>query len=321
VGTAAEIAAILKLARECDAAGLRSALAHLVSVEGSHYRRPGARMLLAEDGRSAGAISAGCLESDLRQRLPETLARGHTDVLAYDSRTFEDLVWGLGSGCNGLVRVLLSPFSGTLREVHEQAGSGLARGEAVRLATVLAGAEGSKRSPGEVLLLRPGETPAESGVEFFVEEIAPAISLLIAGAGPDAAPLARLAALLGWQVSILSARDRTYVLNRFRGLDVMPVGGPENAAEFSVHARTAAVIMSHGFTEDAAALQVLLSRGLPYLGVLGPRERTRRLLAACGAPAGAAEKIHSPVGLNVGAETAEEIALSIVAEIQAALSA
>jgi xanthine dehydrogenase accessory factor len=320
--SAAEISAILRLARTCESEGVRAALARLVSVEGSHYRKPGARMLLAEDGRTVGTISAGCLEADLRRRLPDVFASGRTESIDYDSRTFEDLVWGLGSGCNGFVRVLLSPFAGPLREIHEQISGILAGGATVHLATAVAPPSGSDLRTGDVRMVVGEETlPREEPSGIFREEILPAITLLIAGAGPDAVPLARMAAGLGWNVHVLSPRDPSFVLERFRGVEVGLVGSVEEARTLPAHSRSATVVMSHDFATDASVLEALLPRGFPYLGVLGPRERTARLLRACGAPREAAARIHSPAGLDLGAETAEEIALSIVAEIQAVLGA
>ncbi|HKB70349.1 MAG TPA: XdhC family protein, partial [Thermoanaerobaculia bacterium] len=318
MASAVEILAIVRLARQCASDGVPAVLARLVSVEGSHYRKPGARMLLARDGRSAGAISAGCLEADLRERLPGVLSSGRAEIVEYDSRTFEDLVWGLGSGCNGRVRILLSPLTASLREALERAGATLSGGAAVRLSTVVLAPAGSDRPAGEVRLLAAGESiPEEDGAEVIVEEIPPPISLLIAGCGSDAVPVARMAAELGWTVSVLADHDLSFVLERFAGLPVAHAGGNASASAVPVHPRSAAVVMSHSFADDAAALAALLPRGFPYLGVLGPRERTRRLLASCGGSEAA--EIHSPAGLNLGAETAEEIALSIVAEIQATL--
>jgi xanthine/CO dehydrogenase XdhC/CoxF family maturation factor len=315
-----EISAILRLARECEAEGVRTVLARLVSVEGSHYRKAGARMLLAEDGRSAGAISAGCLEADLRRQVPEVLSREQTRSIDYDSRSFEDLAWGLGTGCNGAVRVLLSPFTGPLRQTLERVSEILASGGTACVATAVGGPPGSEPRLGDVRLVgRLGEIPGERLSDFFVEEIPPPISLLIAGAAPDAVPLARLAIGLGWIVTILSSRDPRHVQARFAGLPV-EFGGVDSAKTFPAHSRSAAIVMSHSFADDTAALECLLARGFPYLGVLGPRERTARLLEACGAPGETARNLHSPAGIDLGAETAEEIALSIVAEIQAALS-
>ena len=320
MASAAEIIAIADLARRCAREGARAVLAQLLSVEGSHYRRPGARMLLAEDGRSAGAISAGCLEGDLRERLSPVAGTGRAEIVEYDSRTFEDLVWGLGSGCNGRVRILLSPVTPALVAALEGARDALVSGAAVRLATVVGAPRGSEERLGEMRLLAAGESAAaEPGLDARVEEVDPPIALWIAGCGPDAAPVARLATELGWIVSVIADRDPGFVRGRFGGLPVAHAGGVAQAAALPVHARTAAVVMSHSFVDDAAALEALLPRGLPYLGVLGPRERTRRLLAACGAPEAAGEKIRSPVGLNIGAETAPEIALSIVSEIQTVL--
>jgi xanthine dehydrogenase accessory factor len=315
VPSGSEILAIARLARECEAGGVRAALAHLTRVEGSHYRRSGARMLLAEDGRSAGAISAGCLEADLRLRLEGVLSGGRAESIEYDSRSFEDLAWGLGSGCNGKVRVLLSPFSGRLREAIDGAAAELVAGKTALLATVV-------EPPGDTRLLAgPEEADRSRESGELVEAIRPPISLLLSGAGPDAVPVARLARQLGWIVSVLSSRDRAFVEARFPGIDVEFAGGAEAVPALRVHARSAAVVMSHSFAEDTENLRALLAREFPYLGVLGPRERTVRLLRATGARPEVADRIHSPVGMNLGAETAEEIALSIVSEIQASFSA
>lgn len=317
VSSGAELLAIVTLARDCASKSVRAALAQLVSVEGSHYRRPGARMLLAEDGRSAGAISAGCLEADLRRRVPGVLENGRNELVEYDARSFEDLVWGLGTGCNGCVRVLLSPLTESLRETLGRAETILSAGAAVRLAIVVAAPPGSSRGADDVRLVPSGEVvEAEKGEVVFVDEILPPISLLIAGCGPDAVPLARIAGELGWIVTIMTSRDPSFVAERFAGLAVRHA---RSVADIPPgHSRSAAVVMSHNFSEDAAALDGLLPRGFPYLAVLGPRERTRRLLAACASPA--APGIRSPAGLDLGSETAAEIALSIASEIQGALS-
>jgi xanthine/CO dehydrogenase XdhC/CoxF family maturation factor len=253
--------------------------------------------------------------------MPSVASEGRARIAEYDSRSFEDLVWGLGSGCNGLVRVLLAPLSPPLVSALERARSALSAGAFVRIATVVGVPTGSEIRLGETRVLGADETVAEEpGVDVAVEEVAPPIGLLIAGCGPDAVPLARLAAELGWAVSVIAGRDAGFVHARFSGLPVVHAGGVAEAATVPVHPRTAAVVMSHNFVEDAGVLEALLPRRLPYLGVLGPRERTRRLLSACGAAGDAPSRIHSPVGLNIGAETASEIALSIVSEIQAVLA-
>jgi xanthine/CO dehydrogenase XdhC/CoxF family maturation factor len=314
MASGAEIAAILRLSRACEEEGVPTVLARLVSVEGSHYRPAGARMLIAADGRSAGAISAGCLEADLRRRSGEVLSSGRTESIDYDSRSFEDLAWGLGTGCNGVVRVLLSRFDGPIRESLARISGILAAGGTARVATVVAGPRiGDVRVLGD-----EEEIPAGGTGELLVEVISAPVSLLIAGAGPDAVPLARLAAGLGWNVTILSSRDPESV--RALVPDVAAeVAGLEAAKTIRLHGRSAAVVMSHRFADDALVLEQLLGRGLRYLGVLGPRERTARLLRSFAA-GNALEGVRSPVGLDIGGETAEEIALSIVAEIQEAFS-
>ena len=267
-------AALAAFGRDLLARGGRGVLAHLVSVEGSHYRRPGARMILCEDGSTAGSISGGCLESELRRRVPEILA-GTGPVLAeYDLSGPDDIVFGSGLGCGGRIGVRL---------------------------TVLDAAE-----------LAELERAARD---------APPPVLLLAGAGEDLLPLARIAEILGWRVEVVAPRVRPGAQRRWATVLGGPIRVPDEI-ESVVTSSTAVLVATHNYLDDLEILRALVPTATPYIGLLGSRDRVVRLVedASDVGSQMASSRLYGPAGLDVGAETPEEIALSIVAEIQAVFS-
>src|SRR5688500_14031131 len=248
----------------------RGILVTVVRTHGSTYRRAGARAVIAEDGRATGAISGGCLERDLAERIRPWLANMTPRVITYDSTRDDDLVFGMGLGCRGVLDLLIEPFDAA----HPPPLLGFRWNgrEAVEWTTTL--------PDGETLL----------------EIIAPERSLVVFGGGADVEPVIALARQIGWRADVVTTLD------------------PVDVSEYD-----AAVVMTHNFERDVAILRTLLRSQLAYIGLLGPRSRGDELLAEVAAPRDA--RIFSPVGLDLGAETPEEIALSIVAEIQAVLSA
>lgn len=247
----------------------RGVLVTIVRTHGSTYRRAGARAVISEDGRATGAISGGCLERDLAERIKPWLAEMQPRVVTYDSTRADDLVFGMGLGCRGVLELLVEPFDGA----HPPR---------------LSAFRWNGRQPVEWTTTLPdGET--------LVELIAPERALIVFGGGPDVPPLLALARQIGWRADSVTARD--------------PV---------DVSGYDAAVVMTHNFARDVDALRALLASRIGYIGLLGPRTRGDELLAEVGAPRDA--RIFSPVGLDLGAETPDEIALSIVSEIQAVLT-
>lgn len=294
--SAGGFAELARFARAALARGQRAALAHLVRVEGSHYRRAGARAVIVEDGGSAGAISAGCLEADLALRIPELhRQKAAAAFVQYDLTADDDSAWGLGLGCGGRLTIRLAPVGEQVVRELERIAEMLSTGRAARVETELPG----------------GET--------YVEEIEPLVSLLICGAGPDAAALARQALLVGWTVRAAAVKIGTAAERRFRDLGV-PLEAPGEIPQIAIGPRTAAVVMTHGFVDDLEMLSRLAGARLAYLGLLGPRERTRRLVSALRSDGIALDALHAPAGLDIGAETPEEIALAIAAEIHARLA-
>lgn len=289
--------AILELFADCP----RAVLATVVEVKGSAYRRAGARMLLAADGRSAGVINGGCLDADLQARAQMVLESGEAQLACYDTTSSQDIVFGLGLGCRGVVKILVEP----VQDLSWLAQKG-------RVEVVYEGEHLGTR-----------ELNGESGASrSYVQTLEPPQSLLIFGAGADVAPLAAIGKAVGWQVQAFDLRAPnparpTYVEAHF--------AGPEHLAGVDIPDGAACVVMTHHFLHDVEILKHLLPSRAAYIGVLGPRRRTDELLesvekAMLSAPfhpmPEQLERLFAPVGLDLGAETPEEIALSVVAEIQ-----
>lgn len=296
-----------------SAAGQPAALATLVKVEGSSYRRPGARLLLLPDGTRLGSISGGCLEEDVMERARRVLASGSPELAVYDTTAENDLVWGVGLGCQGVVRVLLEripaerpSWIGALRvNLHERRDTSLIVNQTgTRLAGDAAVANGD-----------------------FHETIPAPPALLICGAGDDARPLAQMAKDTGWHVTVADARAAYASQARFPEADlILSAPIPELVTKLRFDARTFAVVMTHRYADDREFLRALLPRDFAYLGQLGPRVRTDRILNELKTDGlvltdAALAKLHAPVGLDLGGSTPETVALAILAELQTRLAA
>ena len=263
--------------------GEGAVLATVLGVDGSTYRGAGARMVVRADGSTVGAVSGGCLEADIVARAAERLAAGTPELVHYDTRTSDEGVFGLGMGCQGVIDVRLEPLSGDAL-----------RAEIERLA----------------------ELRARS-----------AVRLLVCGAGNDAIPVVRLAALTGWLVTVVDHRPSFASAERFPDAERLiriDASRPDGALASALRLDTfaAGVVMGHAAVHDRARLHELLAVGtLRYIGVLGPRRRTLELLEDVpGVERGTIPpNVYAPVGLDIGAETPEEIALAIVSECSAVL--
>lgn len=280
-------------------------LATVVATSGSTYRRAGARMLITQEGWVAGSVSGGCLEGDLLRSAWERTADGPA-VVTYDASSDADIVWGFGLGCNGVVQVLLQRLP--------EDGGVLAALEACienRMSVVL-----------KTSLLDGVSTVHEDAVEeegFLIERIAPPRSLFVFGAGHDAVPLVAIAKGLGWHVTVVDHRPVYARAERFPDADRVAWLPPEHLDELPIDTSSAVVLMTHNYLQDAALLERLIGSPAPYIGMLGPRRRTDRILNELPERPTEAEldKLHAPIGLDLGAEEPAEIALCIVAEIQA----
>ncbi len=338
-------------------AGSVCALATLVHVEGSSYRSVGARALALPGGDTVGMISGGCLEGDLLERAAEVLADGRSRTVRYDSTAPEDALLGLGLGCNGVVDVLLervAPADAVADSRYlPSIAAARARGHRSVLATVyesgheaevgarLAMTAASEGTPyghwrselcaavsnDLMRLMEAGSSRSAryeidgAPVRVLLEVIEPPLPLTVCGAGPDAEPLVALAGALGWAPIVFDHRAAFARPERFpAAVQVRTAAREEFTATVPARHGEVVVLMTHSYPTDLQYLEQLGARDVRYIGVLGPRRRLQRLVEELGDRAPAGELLYGPAGLDIGADSPPEIALSILAEIRTALA-
>ena len=325
------------------------AVATVVRIGGSTYRRPGARMLIDKEGDHMGMISGGCLEGEVALRATRTLERGVAQVAFFDM-TDENEISGFGTGCNGSVEILMEPFPGRHRMdplgiadrcresrqrcvvVHVIGGECELLGRRIACwedGRIDGDAEAVPVTQDEALrVLRRGSHAIQrrQSLELLFEVMLPPVRILLLGTGHDVAPVARAAGALGWDTVAIGPKPVANPAEAFPGAgDFVFVMHPDQLLQHvSVDSRTAAVVMNHHYGRDMAAAAALLESDAPYIGLLGPRDRAARMqaeLSSCegGLTAAQQRRLYGPVGLDIGAETPEEIAHAIVAEIQAVM--
>ena len=285
-------------------------LATLVRVEGSSYRQPGARLLMDANGPMHGSLSGGCLEADVFARGQECFTTGKPLLLRYDLRADLDLIWGTGSGCEGVAEILVEQLehSAWIRDVEDA----LLERQSIRIAVRLDGSRLGER-------IQLADKEQLDGADLFVEEFKPPIALWIFGAGDDVRPLVGMAKSLGFFVGIVDHRPAFARAERFPQADAVKCLRPSTGlAELPLDARSAAILLTHHFEMDSGWMKVLMPSDAGYVGLMGHRRRGQRILSELEtAPTEAqAARFFSPVGLDLGSESPETIALAILAEIQ-----
>lgn len=314
---------VLAQLAEWFAAGVPCALATVVRVQGSAYRHEGAKMVVAADGRSVGNVSGGCLEEDVREVAKRVIASGAAERREYCGSIDEIAAWDLGVGCEGVVELLVEPVT----DAREAERAALAAERAFRVTTfldslrrVVTPRDGAKVGQDEAGALSRLE--GEGGDARFVEELSPPPRLLVVGAGDDARPLAALAASVGFRVLVADRRPGLLTAARFPE----PIRRIESDAarlgdRVVLESGDYAVVMTHNFADDAEYLGALLRSPARYLGMLGPRQRTQRIVDALRRGAAVDEsRIFGPVGLDIGTDGAEQVALAVLAEVLAVRS-
>jgi xanthine/CO dehydrogenase XdhC/CoxF family maturation factor len=349
----ASLRGVLPLFHRERESGHALVLATVVHTEGPAYTKAGAMMLIAESGEYAGLLSGGCLEGDLAEQGRAVLKDGGPKLVRYDTHGPDDLLFGLGSGCEGTMVILLQRLDaagawqpltrlasawqarrleGMLLIVRSQdnalpVGSGAFISDAATFGNVPPNALGpllkEQRAHGTNRFI-PQALP---GVDVLglIETPAPRVVLL--GAGPDAKPVAQLASFLGWSLTVIDHRPHYAHPAQFPDAQLVLDGGPPALAQLLQSGTSrpepfaAAIVMSHHFVSDCSYLSALANSDIPYIGLLGPAVRRERMLSQLDAQAPRLRaRLRSPVGLDLGADSPEAIALAIIAEIQAVLT-
>ena len=340
--------------------GRQSALATVVHLEGSSYRRPGARMLITDNGQLTGAISGGCLEGDALRKALLAMAEQKPMLVTYDTMDEDDAKFGVGLGCNGIIQVLIEPIDANqpnnpiqlLKEIvakRQQAilvtlfslqqkkdthqgtcillkedGSIVEKNNHLQLKDILL-ADAILAMENKQSVFKNYVTPQQD-VTAFIEMIQPALSLIVIGAGNDVIPLTQMADILGWETTVIDGRAANANKDRFETACKIIVAKPENVlSQINIDKQTVFLLMTHNYNYDKAMLKELIQKDIVFIGMLGPIKKLERILNEFkeeGLQLSEQQQavIHSPVGLDIGAETPEEIALSIVAEIKATLA-
>ncbi len=355
-----ELREIIKAYDAAVHTGKKTALAAVVHLNGSSYRRPGARMLVTDDGNLTGAISGGCLEGDALRKAMLVLAQQQSKLVTYDTSDEDDATIGIQLGCAGIIHVLFEPID---PNNHNNPIQLLRKAIALRqkavMVTLFSMEDKKNEQPGTCLLLEEngnisGTIPyphlhdaimedvhgamqqqassfknyvdKKFSVTAFIEFLQPAVSLVVVGAGNDAIPMMQIADTIGWEVRVVDGRSTHARPERFASACQVLVSKPEKVLDqIPIDEQTVFVMMTHNYNYDLAMLKELLQRKVKYIGILGPKKKLDRMLddlhnEGIQLSGEQLNTIYGPVGFEIGAETAEEIALSIIAEIKAVLT-
>lgn len=339
-----ELLPLLARARALVDAGRTAVLGTVVAVDGSAYRREGARILVEPDGRLTGVVSGGCLERDIAAHAAQVVAARAARLVTYDLRSPEEALWGLGLGCGGTVTLLLEPLAGdspaclfletlervvaerrvvdlvTMYRTNDAAGEH-ARSDGTPVFETAAAVFETPVAP-----LRVEVREALGSTSYLAERLLPPVRLLICGAERDSPPLARLARELSWEVVVADPRASAERAARFDDEVRIIPGRPDGIARsLALDGRTVAVVMTHSYLDDVEFVAALWPSPIPYLGLLGPAARRDRLiadLAMRGLPPESMTmaRLKAPAGIELGGRSPEVVALSILAEAQAVLA-
>ena len=329
----------------------QTALATVVKVEGSSYRRPGARMLVTEDGGITGAISGGCLEGDALRKAQFAMFEQKNKLEIYDTTDEEDHKLGVQLGCNGIVYILFEPIKYDdahnpvmlLRKIAQQRKDAVLvtafneNKAAIQKGTCcwmndaesfFSGAvhEALEKECGAALLEKSSTVKDHNEQTVLYQFIPPATQLVLVGAGNDVQPLVEMASLLGWNIILADGRPAYATQQRFPKADKISLTKPADILSVAaIDEQTAVILMTHNYNYDLVAFEQLINTNCKYIGVLGPKKKLFKMLDELNdkgivIDSDKMQNVYSPVGLDIGAETSEEIALSIIAEIKAVFS-
>ncbi|PZE20759.1 XdhC family protein [Paenibacillus xerothermodurans] len=332
---------ILHGLQNCWANKERAALATIVEVKGAAYRREGARCLICESGSMIGTLSGGCVEGDLVEHARQVIEQGESREIRYDFGGEGDLLWGLGVGCNGAVTVWLQPFDPVrfpdqAQQIVQAFAQRVSCTEAYTAGIVLESDDPIGTPVGSHRVLeRQGDSSRRwfrdrcglvydrrngAAVKWFAETVTPRTRLVIYGAGSGAVPLIAGARKLQWHVTLIDHREEHLKQDLFSQADERVLILRDEYSEYSINLESYAVVMTHNYELDRKLIESLLPGDIAYLGVLGSRDRIVRILHDIRLSGKEwnedwLTKLHAPIGLDIGADSPEEIALSILSEL------
>lgn len=350
-----ELQQIIQAYEVCKMEKQQVALATVVKVDGSAYRRPGARMLVTQEGNLTGAISGGCLEGDALRKAQAVIFQQKSMLVTYDTTDEDDQKFGVGLGCNGIIHVLIEPinFENTENPI-ELIKAGFADRQTSLLLTLFSVKYSKSEQIGTIYINKgkasfgsltkiPDEFSSKLNQEIegfespqnqirtyaefdelsvFFEVLKPTTRILLFGAGNDTIPLAKMADILGFELILIDGRKNLANQARFPSAKQI-IQGPAEVVidQIETDLNTVALLMTHNFEYEVIVLEKLLTCMIPYIGILGPKRKTEKLIERLESKGidVHSDNFYAPVGIEIGAEASEEIALSVLAEIKAVL--
>jgi xanthine dehydrogenase accessory factor len=352
-----EIQDIIKAFDMAQQQGRQTALATVVHVDGSSYRQAGARMLVTDEGQLTGAISGGCLEGDALRKALLVMSQQKPMLVTYDTSDEDDAKLGVGLGCNGIIHILIEPIDASIENnAINLLKKIIAKRQKAVLLTVFDMEDRKGNQPGTCFVYNENDesagqvdpsflrlvlqadakqalqqqvsttkkyTAEAESFTVFSEYIQPPVSLVIIGGGNDVMPMVQMANILGWHTTVVDGRANYATAARFPTANKVLISKPDKVLEqITIDEQTVFALMTHNYNYDLAMLKQLVNTKVVYTGVLGPRKKMERMMSELDVTLTKEQlsSIYSPVGLNIGAETAEEIALSVLAEIKAVLA-
>ena len=313
-----EIKKVMEAHEKAMTLGKKSVLATVVALDGSSYRRPGVRMLLSEDGTMIGAVSGGCVEKEVLRQAQSVFETEVPKVMIYDGR--------YRLGCEGVLYILLEPFMPGQNTISTFWKTIQSR-DSFRITSFFQKAHGESTSFGSVIQL-DGETHTfresytiSKAEQRFTQDLDPCFKLVIIGAEHDAVQLCAMAAMMGWEVTVVANPKEQKAKSDFPGAGQFIQTEPEDFALQLDH-KTGVLLMTHSYAKDLHYLSILREQKPQYFGVLGPVRRREKLFNELlerhpDTSLEFIESVYGPAGLELGAETPQEIALSVLAEILA----
>ena len=297
--------------------GIKSVLATVVDLEGSSYRRPGVRMLIQENGQTHGVISGGCVEKEVERQAQFVLKMDIPKIMTYDGR--------FRLGCEGIIYILIEPVKIT-QDMKSQFDIVFNKRYAFKSESFYTIEEGTNKDFGTQFYLSgkrytlKDDFAVSNQLKCFEQNFRPLFQLYLFGAEHDTVSLCRAAADIGWQVTVVASADEEKTKVFFGGVNEFITPTFDTLDTSLIDDQTAVMLMTHSFNKDVQYLLALAKTHPAYFGILGPKQRRERILEKAldfnpELSIDFLERLHGPAGINIGAESAQEIAVSILAEI------
>ncbi len=311
-----ELKNIIRSAKIAKEQQLKTVLASVVSLDGSSYRRPGVRMSIQENGKMIGAVSGGCVEKEVVRQAQSVFETGTPKLMVYDGR--------YRLGCEGILYILIEPFEPE-NAFYEAFENQCNSRKSFSIETSFSRAESNRFKGGSIFHLVDASYAisilySEEELDVFTQTIEPGFKLIIVGSEHDAVELCRYASNTGWEVDIIAPPDDSKNIDNFPGASRFLGIHESEFAQLNFDSQSAIVMMTHSYVKDLKYLSEVIEKNIPYIGLLGPSKRREKLINDIiekkpEIEDSFFERLYGPAGINIGAETPQEIAISILGEI------